>query len=161
MFRHRLHLRRWAARVLLVWLMSLGVTVAHACLRSGPAASAPFAAAALQASLAMDALAAAPVALADADAGTADMAAMATCDQAHGQAGAPGQANCQDFCDKAATAMPPLKSLLDDIQPHALWLAVASPVPAPPICEPQIPSEPSRDSKHAPPLTIVFLRLVL
>ena len=38
MFRQRQQLRRWAARVLLVWLFSVGAGAANACITTGPVA---------------------------------------------------------------------------------------------------------------------------
>lgn len=138
MFRHRLHLRRWAARVLLLWLFGVACTLANACLASGSAPASDPVAAVQQ-----------PGAVpAQADAGC------------HGQQGAATRTACSDFCDKVRISIP-LKSALDQASGHALpaaALALAVPAPAP------IPVPrwlPRQQDDWAPPIPIVFLRLAL
>ena len=69
--------------------------------------------------------------------------------------------NCQDFCDKVAVSMPPLKSTLDQVQGHALPPSAAS--TAAPVA-PALwvrPWLPRRHGVWAPPIPISFLRLAL
>ncbi len=74
----------------------------------------------------------------------------------------PGKSNCQDFCEKSAVSMCPMKSVLDDVHGPALppsALAVVLEVPAP-LPDPVL--LPRRDGVLAhPPITITLLRLAL
>lgn len=157
MFFHRRQLRRWAARVLLVWLFGVAAGVANACL--APA----FDDHGAQATVGMQAMD-----------GDHDEALMLASLDAHGamvadhsgsadHGGMPGKANCQDFCQKSTVSIPPVKSALDQHDAHALApMAFASVVPVPAF-QPELPWLPRRDGGLAapPPITIAFLRLAL
>lgn len=157
MFRHRRQLRRWAALALLLWLFGVGTGIANACLTAGPAAAG-------------DAFAGRFVPLAGShheaashDDARADGAVFAS----HGAEGqmhhrGPATKNCQDFCDKAAVSIPPLKSSLDDIQFHAvIATGVATVLPVPAFAPARSWVLPRRDGVLAPPISIAFLRLAL
>jgi hypothetical protein len=75
--------------------------------------------------------------------------------------GSLSQANCQDFCDKAAVSIPPLKSALDDDQLHAVIAPTAMTVVPMPAFAPVQLRVPRRDGVLAPPIPIAFLRLAL
>lgn len=129
MFRHTRTLRRWAARVLLLWLLGLAVPMAHACLGMG---SAPAVAAA---STAHD---------------------RGDCDAQHGSA---TKTNCQDFCSKASVSLPSQKAALDDLQHLAASAAVTLPPPSPPEVASAHQRVPRLDGVRAPPIPIAYLRL--
>ena len=138
----RQRLRRWAARVLLLWLFGVGAGVANACL--------------VQASASSDGLAAAH----HAHVGAVHHHAAAG-EGAHGHGAAPAVSNCQDFCDKASVSLPSLKAAPGDLQGQA-WLVSAVPlVLAAPVFAPARPWLPRRDGLRAPPIPIAFLRLTL
>jgi len=155
MFRHRQQRRRWAARMLVMWLLGIGVAVAHACL-------APNGVGRSEHALAPSAAAEVSNVEAGADSG-------APLHQAHEDRNAHhpehrGQTvnpNCEDFCDKAAVSIAPLKSALDQVQGLALPPSAAS------TAAPVVPVRwvqswvPRRDGVWAPPIPISFLRLVL
>jgi len=153
MFRHRQQLRRWAARVLLLWLFGIGAGVANACITTAPAASA----------------ARHIVAVVDAhhDVVSHDHGQAASAGLPSQSADAPAhlgnlsKANCQDFCDKAAVSIPPLKSALDDGQLHAVIAPTAMTVVPMPAFAPVQLRVPRRDGVLAPPIPIAFLRLAL
>jgi len=152
MFRHRLQLRRWAARVLLLWLFGVGVGVANACVLAigvGTAQGATF----LQ-----DSAHAAPAA----SSGEHHGARAGMHEGAGDRESAPGSSNCKDFCDKTGVSVPPQKSSLDGAHGHALppaVIAVIRPIEPP---SPVALRRPDRD-RHSglPPITIAFLRLAL
>jgi hypothetical protein len=73
----------------------------------------------------------------------------------------PGNPNCQDFCDKSAISIPPLKSALDLAQADALLLPVVAILYSVAACEPVQWWLPRRDGGLAPPITITLLRLAL
>jgi hypothetical protein len=137
MFRHRQQLRRWAARVLLLWLFGVGAGVANACLATGHPAAA-------HGHARSDAVGA-PLQEADAPTPVGNLA----------------KANCQDFCDKATVSIPPLKSALDDTQSHPAIATTALTVLPMPAFAPRPLWVPRRDGAQAPPIPIVFLRLAL
>ncbi len=154
MFRNRRQLRRWAARVLLLWLFGVAASVAHACLAPNVVGLS-------------DAALASPAALRAAhhDASAAPV-------PHHGPAASqpaptPGEPepmahlNCQDFCDKATVSMPQQKSTLDDVHGAALPLRTASAVLAVPALPRARPWVPRRDGVWSPPIPIAFLRLAL
>ena len=153
MFRHRQQLRRWAARVLLLWLFGIGAGVANACITTAPAASA----------------ARHIVAVVDAhhDVVSHDHGQAASAGLPSQSADAPAhlgnlsKANCQDFCDKASVSIPPLKSALDDIQSHPVIAMTAMTVLPMPAFAPVQLRVPRRDGVQAPPISIAFLRLAL
>ena len=133
MFHHRSQLRRWAARVLLLWLFGIGTGVANACL--GPSL---------------------------ADSGAHPTGHSSAAYEPPDREGPFGKSNCQDFCEKSTVSIPPLKSALDNVQGPALLpgaVVVILPVPA---FSPDELLLPLRDGGLAPvPITIAFLRLAL
>lgn len=154
MFPHRGHLHRWAVLMLFLWVFGMGASFANACLAAQPAMSG-------------GAGAVHPVTAHPADDHTS---ARGEVDRASHdamlQAGAThdeglGNANCQDFCDRSAISIPPLKSALD----LALAVALLPPVAAThyrvPVCEPVQWWLPGRDGVWDLPITIAFLRLAL
>jgi hypothetical protein len=156
MFRNRLHLRRWAARVLLVWLFGVGAGLANACLAPSVAEAPDVHAAHVLASdsLSSDSTASGQSQGHDASGphqheGTLD------------QPSSSSKANCQDFCDKASVSIPPLKTALDDA--HGLGIppsvvVIDLPLPAFTPIQSWVPC---RDGMWAPPISIAFLRLAL
>jgi len=135
MFCNRRQLRRWAACVGLLWLFGVAAGAANACLLSDASR-----------------FAAQPVAT----------HGLADDHQDHDQDGAPGKANCLDFCDKSSAATPAVKVALDFLDVVALPPAESfEMLPAP------IDSEPSGRvvslirCQGAPPIRIAFLRLSL
>lgn len=156
MFRHRQELRQWAARVLVLWLFGIGAGIANACITTGQVAP-------------VAAVASHRVAVVEAhhDVVThghaqADGAGLPSqTDDAPTHLGNLSKANCQDFCNKAAVSIPPLKSALDDIQAHAAIAATAVTVlPMPAFASVQR-WVPRRDGVQAPPILFAFLRLAL
>lgn len=150
MFRHRRQLRRWAAQVLLLWLFGIGSGFANACLAAGVAAA--------DEAVATHAhhMHAAP------SQDDADHAMPAT--HHHGGTAhdaAPAKANCQDFCDKSAISIPPLKSALDHAQADALPPPAVAPLCSVKLARPGQAWVPRTDGAAAPPLTLAFLRLAL
>jgi len=137
MFADRRLLRRWTARVLLLWSFGFGIGVVNACLSMNWAAPA----------------------------GTPAVHASSQAGHAHGvldHRGSLVTSNCQDFCAKATVSVPLLKSALDDIQQPALFVvtvvALAAAVPA------FLPVQawvPRRGGARAPSIPIVYLRLAL
>lgn len=156
MFRHRQQLRRWAARVLLMWLFGVGAGVTNACITTGHVAP-------------VVAVASHLVAVADAhhnvvslDHVQADGAGLSSqIDDGPKHLGNLSKANCQDFCDKAKVSIPPLKSALDDDQSHAVIAMTAVTVLPMPAFAPEQLRVPRRDGVRAPPILIAFLRLAL
>ena len=156
MFRHRQNLRRWAARVLLLWLFGVGAGVANACLGPGPGA--------------MGSL---PSVFAghvgadhhDATAGGLAYGQDPSLAVAHGgvggDEGTPIKSNCVDFCDKASISIPPLKSPLDNLQGQALQFAAVSFVQAVSAGLPAHRWDPRPQVHWAPSIHIAFLRLAL
>ena len=146
MFRHRQTLRRWAAQVLLLWLLGMGAAVATGCMASSRADSAPHHAAAAAASTHSHGMHGTHAHLALDD----------------GQdPGSAGKTNCQDFCDKACVSIPPLKSAFDDVQVHALTRLASAVVMPLPAFLPVHAWVPRRDGARAPPLPVAGLRLAL
>lgn len=134
MFRYRLQLRRWAARVLLLWLLGLGVGVAHACLT--------------------------PSALMPAATHFGHHAAHEVGDGA-GQASQQQKANCQDFCAKARVSIPPQKVATDGAQGLSLPAAMVAVVLPLPQFEPVLPWVPRREDWPPLPVATTFVRLAL
>lgn len=142
-FRQRARLRRWAAGVLVLWLFGLVSGVAHACMAqdtSGtPSGRAEIASAT------------------DPGHGVAHSRASHVQHSHHDQ---PGGANCQDFCQKSAVSIPPLKALDNLLNP-----AVLPPAPAiavlPPAAVPDHLAVPLAEGGQPPPIPIAFLRLAL
>jgi hypothetical protein len=154
MFRHRQPLRRWAARVLLLWLFGLVAGIANACLTTGQAGPA--------------AASHPPVAVQTGH-GVAgqhhdhDDADALPSHGAHAQAqqGALAPANCADFCDKATVSIPSQKSLLDDARSPAGIAATAVAVLPRPALAPLRVWVPRQHAVLAPSIPIAFLRLAL
>jgi hypothetical protein len=155
-FRNRQQLRRWAARVLLLWLFGVAAGVANACLGPGPGALASPATAPAQHVGAghHDGM----------DGGRAHGQDLVLAFAHGGGAGHEGsrlRSNCVDFCDKASVSIPPLKSPLDDLQGQALLVAPVAVVQAGPAGLPAQRWDPRQQVHWSPPIRIVFLRLVL
>lgn len=156
MFRHRRQVRRWAARVLLLWLFGLGTSVANACLTTGQ--TEPVAATASHLVAALEAHSD----LASHDHAQAESGVLPS----HG-ADAPAhhgsfaKTNCQDFCGKVPASIPPLKSALDDVQSNAVIAAAAVAVLPLPALAPVQLWLPRRDGVRDLPIPIAFLRLAL
>lgn len=154
MFHHRQQLRRWAARTLLVWLFGIASGIAQACLTPSPM-----------------------------EPGAQRSESGVGAEVRHGKAtpggqlhheshptqhegvvghdGSTAKSNCQDFCEKSALAIPPLKSALDKVQGHALpppGVAMACPAPAAASVQTLTPRH---DGALAPPIRLCFLRLAL
>jgi hypothetical protein len=152
MFRYRQQLRRWAFRVLLVWLFGLGLGVANACLaaaqfESGLGAMSPTA----------------PVS------GATRVVMPEDCDhhvvatgESQGVAdGTSAKSNCESFCERASVSLVPQKSMLGDLQAHALpAIALVSTLSAP-VNTPVLSWELRRDGVRPQPIPITFLRLAL
>lgn len=156
MFRHRQQLRRWAARVLLLWLFGVAAGVANACLGPGPVeGDAGASVHAGDAPYAQHAVSALP------DAPDHSSHAPIHPDGAHDPAASPASSNCQDFCDKASVSLPSLKSTLDNAQAQALSpLMAATVLPVPAFVPVQL-REPRRDGVSPLPIPLAFLRLTL
>ncbi len=155
MFRHRQQLRRWAARALFVWLFGFATGIAQACLAPNHQD--------------LNGQRAAPVGVVkvvkhgQAAPPTSDIH-HATQQTQHGASGHDDtlvESICHDFCEKAAVAIPPLKSTPDKAQCHAL-----PPVESAMVCplaaaEPVQLSVPRRYGALAPPIRLAFVRLAL
>jgi hypothetical protein len=154
MFQHRKQLRRWAAGTLLVWLFGIATGVAQACLPPSP--------------LDLRGQRCEPAVEVEAGHGKAAMASELHHESTPpqhvgvlGHDGPPAKSNCQDFCEKTAVAIPPLKSALDNLQGYALppvELAMLGLVRA---AEPAQLSVPRRDGGLALLIRLAFLRLAL
>lgn len=151
MFRHRQQLRRWALRVLMVWLLGLGLGVANACLATeqfSRVGGAPHKEAEAQVAD-----------IAGAPAGC-EYHSAAAADQASYDHNSP-KSNCESFCERAGVTIPPQKSAFDSYQ---------SPVLPPPMAALTVPTPvdvsadvgvPRRDGARPLPIPIAFLRLAL
>jgi hypothetical protein len=155
MFRDRRQLRRWAARVLLLWLFGIGAGFANACVAANMAAlNGPGSIHAVAAHATYGQAAAMP---GEAHHGSPVMQPQG----GTGHEGSPGKTNCQDFCDKSSISIPTLKLALDHADGgvlHSPAVAIVFPVPASGPVETLVPR---RDGVLAPPITIAFLRLAL
>ncbi|MBT9597338.1 MAG: hypothetical protein IV094_15255 [Vitreoscilla sp.] len=152
MFRRHQQLRRWALRVLLVWLFGLGLGVANACVAAQQFAGGGDT---IQREVELQAT---------------DFAAPAGCE--HHLVAAPSQSphdpdasspksNCESFCERAGVTMPPQKSVLDNYQFHFLPPSMAAlTVPASIDVSADV-GAPRRDGARPLPIPIVFLRLAL
>ena len=155
MVRQRRQLRRWATRVLCVWLFGVAAGVANACL--GPSLE-ELGALRSHVGVAVD--------------GARGKSAVQASDPHHGSqqtqhagdfdhGGSPSKSNCQDFCDKSTVSILPLKSALDNVGAQVgAPPAVANAFPAP-DASPDQPLLSRRDGSIAPPIPIAFLRLAL
>ncbi|MBC7484508.1 MAG: hypothetical protein H7337_21980 [Rhizobacter sp.] len=152
MFRHRQQRRRWAARLLVLWLIGVGIGIANACLLvPGMVMSAPSPAWRVMEAMASQALgdqhglsdqaADDPGALADPDSLAAP--------------------SCVDCCAKASASTPLLKSALDGLQCHAAVPTATATVLPFLAFAPLHMWVPRRDGVPALPIPIAFLRLAL
>ena len=155
MFHYRRQVRRWAARVLLLWLFGIGAGLAHACLAANGAQPAGRGVAYPVAAHITDA----DAAEAPSDAHHASQEVLHPGSPCHDEA--PGKTNCQDFCDKSSMSIPPLKLALDHADASALPPPAAAMLCAVPVAEPASWWVPRRDGGLAPPIPIAFLRLAL
>ena len=157
MFRHRQQLRRWAARALLLWLFGFGAGIANACLASGQAA--PLAAAATHLVAAAQAL----DDLASRDASQADHGILPSHrGDAQAHQGSVAEADCPDFCAKAAVSIPLLKSTLEEVQFHAVIATAAVTVlPLPALAPVQSWESRLDGAVRTTAIAIAFLRLTL
>lgn len=72
-----------------------------------------------------------------------------------------GKPNCQEFCEKSAVSIAPLKTALDDLYGYALPPSASVNAVAFPVASPDHLFLPRRDGGLALPITIAFLRLAL
>lgn len=154
MFRHRRHLHRWAARMLFLWVFGIGAGFANACLAAKPATLGHAGAVHEATAHATEDHAAAP-----SEVDRTSFAAVFKVDVTHDEG--PGSSNCQDFCDRSAISIPPLKSALDMALSVALLPPVAATYYSVVAREPVQWWPPRRDGIGAPLITIAFLRLAL
>lgn len=137
MFRYRRQLRRWTARVLLVWLFGVAVGVAHACI-------------------------VAPAAGIHDDGYSLAVAEAHSDDDDHEHAAdTSGVANCQDFCVKTSTSLPGSQKSGDGFDPGVAPLPLAAGLL--PAVRPSTLTLSAEPSQHrAPiPIPISLLRLAL
>jgi hypothetical protein len=138
MFSDRRRLRRWAARVLLVWLFGLAVGVANAC-----------------------ALGEAAHHLADAATTTATDAGLK---HQHGNGKAdPAKVTCLDFCEKSSISAPQLKVVGDSLVALGFALPVSHTLSVAGQTEPTVGrlAVDSPTLPGGPPPRIAFQRLAL
>lgn len=158
MFSHRHQRRRWAARVLLLWLFGVGAGVANACL--GPTSSHSGShgiASVVSLAVLHDELAPAN--------GPHDHAPS----RGHQHAGhtghdvPPGSSTCERHCDTAGISIPSPKSTFDDGHGNALFLLPASTAVGRDRAFALVPRLVLRrdDDAWAPPIQIAFMRLAL
>ncbi len=153
MFCHRNQIRRWAARVLLLWLLGLGIGVAHACLAPAAGSAGPQMASAVgQPSSSAPAVAAEASHLG---------AHHGLHDGGQAQPSSLAKSNCQDFCDKARVTIPPLKAAPGDIPGLALPPAAVAVVLPAPVFQPVQLALPRRDGVATLPIALAFVRLAL
>ena len=152
MFRHRQQLRRWAARLLCLWLFGVSLGIANACLVvPGMVMSAPSPAWRVTDSMASQAPSV-----------EHGMFGRAADDQnASAAPDSQDQPNCVDCCDNASASTPLLKSALDGLQGHAAAPPAMATVLRIPAFAPLQTWVPRRDGVLAPPIPIAFLRLAL
>lgn len=138
MFRNRQFLRRWAARVLALWLFGIGIGVANACLTTGGA---------LQA---------------DHRGAQGEMMAVHS-DSPSSHHGSMVTANCQDFCSKVVVSAPILKSALDDapVTPALQFASSAVIAAVVPVSQPAQQWVLRRDGRPPSSIPIAYLRLAL
>jgi hypothetical protein len=152
MFSNRLQLRRWAARVLLVWLFGVVGGVANACWADGFE----------HAGVAHSHLAAA----ATADVPMAECALHFEAQQdgkhaASGHGEPHARSNCKTYCDALTISITPLKTALDNTPVHAI--AASTIAPAVPLVSaaPTPLMRPGRGAGRDIPILFAFLRLAL
>lgn len=127
-------LRQWASRVLLAWLFGVAAGVANACLLVDDADGHAVVHAHAQAQVHV---------------------------QGHDDEGLSAKANCLDFCEKSAVAIPGVK-VIDKVS-AALppLLAGVSALPSPATREKAAEPAWPPDGPNGPPIPIAFLRLAL
>lgn len=154
MFRRPQQLRRWALRVLLVWLFGLGLGVANACLAAQQFAGGGetfHGKAEVQAAE----FAAAP-------AGCEHHSVAAPDQSRHDPGDSSPKSNCESFCERAGVTIPPQKSVLDNYQLHVLPLPMVAALTVPPSVDVSADvGAPRRDGARPLPIPIAFLRLAL
>lgn len=154
MFRRPQQLRRWALRVVLVWLFGIGLGVANACLAAQQFAGGD------EAFQAVANVQAADDAAAPAD---CEHHSVAVLDQSwHDQQDSKPKSNCESFCERAGVTIPPQKSVLDNYQFHVLPppMVAALIVPASVDVSADV-GAPRRDGARPLSIPIAFLRLAL
>lgn len=153
MFRHRNQLRRWAARVLFLWLIAVGTGVANACLSLPGTVPGGITQEHEPASHQVE------VGFEAAREHTASPVL-----HEHGSQDSPdslAKANCQDFCDRASTTLPLSKSVQDDVQGQAAVPSAAmATLPEPAVVGTPV-WMPRPSVAPPPPILIAFLRLAL
>lgn len=154
MFHRPQQLRRWALRVLLVWLFGIGLGVANACLAAQQFAGGDEAFQAVADAQAADD-AAAPA--------DCEHHSVAVLDQSwHDQQDSSPKSNCESFCERAGVTIPPQKSVLDNYQFHALPLPMVAALVVPASVDVSAHvGVARRDGARPLPIPIAFLRLAL
>lgn len=149
MFRSQSHLRRWAARMLVLWVLGVVVGVAHACLAPSVVglAGQPAGDAVVDSTIAVVVL--------------QELHHEATVDSGVGHHDQSDESNCKAFCEKSAVSIPPLKTSLDDLHGQVLPPSACAIAVAPPVVSPADLMLPRRDGGLALPIAIAFLRLAL
>jgi hypothetical protein len=152
MFSNRLQLRRWAARVLLVWLFGVVGGVANACWAEGiehAGAAHSHVTAAATGDGAMDECAPHSEAQHDGK-------------QAPSGDGEPhARSNCKTYCDALTISITPLKTALDNTPVHAIAASTLAPA-APLVSAAPTPlMRPGRGVGQDIPILFAFLRLAL
>lgn len=154
MFWDRSQLRRWAARMLVLWVLGVVTGVAHACL-------APNLAGLSSRSTGVVAVDSKPGAVVPDEVHHGSHQKQISLDGLFAHHDGAGKSSCQDFCEKSSISIPPLKTALDDLQGQALPPSASAMAVAPPAVLPDELLLPRRDGGLAPPITIAFLRLAL
>ena len=155
MFRQRRQLRRWATRLLCVWLFGVAAGVANACL--GPSLE-ELGGLRSNVGIVMDGAHGKSAAQAS-DPHHGSQHAKHTDEVDHGRS--LSKPNCQEFCDKSTVSIPSLKSALDNVGGQLLAppsVAIEFPVPDVSLQHPLLRHP---DGALAPPIPIAFLRLAL
>ncbi len=154
MFRRPQQLRRWALRVLLVWLFGFGLGVANACLAAQQFAGGGDTFHGKAEVQAVD-YAAAP-------AGCEHHSVPVPDQSRHVQHDSSPKSNCESFCERAGVTIPPQKSVLDNYQFHVLPPPMVEPLTVPASVDVSADlGTPRRDGARPLPIPIAFLRLAL
>lgn len=130
--RHRNHLRRWASRMLLVWLFGVFAGVANACVLGGAL---------------------------DHDAGPAVVQHSSSQGQ-QGDGGTADEKNCLQFCDQSSSAVPSQVKTLDQVVMSAIPVGFAT-MALPVVPALRLPRNAAPPRNSAPAIPIAFLRLTL
>lgn len=153
MFRSHRQLRRWALRVLCVWLFGLGLGVANACLAAQQFSGGGDTFQGVVEAQAAD--------IEVAPAGCEHHSVAAPDQSQHGQDDSSPKSNCESFCERAGVTIPPQKSALDNYQFHVLPPPMAAlTVPASIDVSADVQA-PRREGAWPLPIPIAFLRLAL